>query len=76
MCRCGSVIGALLIDAFPGKNTNVIELYHLVLKVGDEQQTWYNSGIGTYARPSWKSPKYYGQVVYHYIDLMIAWCVD
>ena len=65
-----------LYSLMPGKNTNVIELYNLVLKVGENQQTWYNSGIGTYARPSWKSLKYYTQVIHHKIDLMIAWCVD
>ena len=59
------------------KNTNVIELYNLVLKkVGHNQRTWYNSGIGTYARPSWKSLTFYRQVIEHKIDLAIAWCVD
>jgi uncharacterized protein (DUF2235 family) len=59
------------------KNTNVIELYNLILKeVGDNQRTWYNSGIGTYARPSWKSLKFYQQVISHKIDLAIAWCVE
>jgi len=42
--------------------------------VEDRQQTWYNSGIGTYARPSWKSLDFYKQVLYHKIDLAIAWC--
>ncbi|KDR70478.1 hypothetical protein GALMADRAFT_76068 [Galerina marginata CBS 339.88] len=59
------------------KNTNVIELYNFILKeVEDNQRTWYNSGIGTYARPSWKSLRYYGQVVYHLVDLAIAWGFD
>ena len=59
------------------KNTNVIELYNLISKeVEDNQQTWYNSGIGTYARPSWKSFNFYKQVLYHKIDLGIAWCVQ
>lgn len=59
------------------KNTNVIELYNLILKEEeDNQHTWYNSGIGTYARPSWKSLKYYRKVLYHKIDLAIAWYVD
>jgi len=58
------------------KNTNVIELYNLILKkVEHNQRTWYNSGIGTYARPSWKSCKFYRQVFSHKIDLAIAWCV-
>ena len=55
----------------------MIELYNLVLKeVEDKQRTWYNSGIGTYARPSWKSLKYCKQVLYHKIDLAIAWFVQ
>ena len=59
------------------KNTNVIELYNLILKEdGHNQRTWYNSGIGTYARPSWKSFKFYRQVLSHKIDLAIAWCVE
>ncbi|KAI5991905.1 hypothetical protein EDD15DRAFT_2446701 [Pisolithus albus] len=61
-------------NKFGTKNTNVIELYNLILKSKDnKQQTWYNSGIGTYARPSWKSFSYYKQVIYHKIDLAIAW---
>ncbi|KIK12754.1 hypothetical protein PISMIDRAFT_689228 [Pisolithus microcarpus 441] len=61
-------------NKFGKKNTNVIELYNLILKSKDsKQQTWYNSGIGTYARPSWKSFSYYKKVIYHTIDLAIAW---
>jgi uncharacterized protein (DUF2235 family) len=59
------------------KRTNVIELYNLILKEDENnQRTWYNSGIGTYARPSWKSFKFYRQVLSHKIDLAIAWCVE
>ena len=55
----------------------MIELYNLILKkVEHNQRTWYNSGIGTYARPSWKSFKFFRQVLEHKIDLAIAWCVD
>ena len=62
------------LDAFNDQNTNVIELYNLILKkVGDKQRTWYNSGIGTYAKPSWKSLNFYKKVLYHKIDLAIAW---
>ena len=59
-----------------GKNTNVIELYNLLQK-GDYsmQKTWYNSGIGTYARPSWRSWKYLKRVIDNKIDLAIAWLV-
>jgi uncharacterized protein (DUF2235 family) len=61
-------------NQFGAKNTNVIELYNLILKeVNDNQRTWYNSGIGTYARPSWKSLKFYKKVLFHNIDLAIAW---
>lgn len=66
-----------LLAEFLEKNTNVIELYNLILKEdSDNQQTWYNSGIGTYAPPSWKSPKFFGKVLFHTIDLAIAWSVD
>ncbi|KAJ2935249.1 hypothetical protein H1R20_g1846, partial [Candolleomyces eurysporus] len=61
-------------NQFGKKNTNVIEIYNLIMKeTGDNQRTWYNSGIGTYARPHWRSLKYYKQVVFHKIDLAIAW---
>ncbi|KAF9524055.1 hypothetical protein CPB83DRAFT_898202 [Crepidotus variabilis] len=61
-------------NQFGDKNTNVIELYNLILKdTNDNQQTFYNSGIGTYAEPSWKLLAYYKQVLYHQIDLAIAW---
>lgn len=56
------------------QNSNVVELYHLLVK-DSKQITFYNSGIGTYARPSWRSLSYWQQVVGHTIDLMIAWCV-
>ncbi|PPQ69959.1 hypothetical protein CVT26_013295 [Gymnopilus dilepis] len=61
-------------NQFGEKNTNVIELYHLICKDDEDKQlTWYNSGIGTYARPSWKSVDYYKQVIGHKVDLAIAW---
>ncbi|KDR68091.1 hypothetical protein GALMADRAFT_1051503 [Galerina marginata CBS 339.88] len=61
-------------NQFGEKNTNVIELYNLILKeIDDKQRTWYNSGIGTYARPTWKSLKFYRQVISHKVDLAIAW---
>ncbi|KAF9536831.1 WD40 repeat-like protein [Agrocybe pediades] len=56
-------------------NTNVIEHHSLLIK--DERQIpYYNSGIGTYARPSWTSPKFIGMVLHHKIDLAIAWDFD
>ncbi|KAF8508911.1 hypothetical protein JB92DRAFT_2731583, partial [Gautieria morchelliformis] len=54
------------------KKTNVIELYRRPIKGGD-QLTYYNSGIGMYAKPSWKSWSHVKQVVDNKIDLVIAW---
>jgi hypothetical protein len=39
----------------------------------DVQLTYYNSGIGTYARPSWRSYTYLKQGLDNKIDLAIAW---
>ncbi|TFK18430.1 WD40 repeat-like protein [Coprinopsis marcescibilis] len=64
-------------NQFGDQNTNVIELYNLLLKGSDDRQlTWYNSGIGTYAEPHWRSLEYWIQVIYHIIDLSIAWNFD
>jgi uncharacterized protein (DUF2235 family) len=62
-----------LVDSIPFlQNTNVIELYHRIIK-DDTQLTYYNSGIGTYARPSFASIAYWKQVLNNKIDLAIAW---
>ncbi|EJD35477.1 hypothetical protein AURDEDRAFT_20835, partial [Auricularia subglabra TFB-10046 SS5] len=58
-------------NQFSIKNTNVVELYSRLEK-SDEQLTFYNSGIGTYAKPSWKSWGYYKQVVANKLDLAFA----
>ncbi|KAF4609409.1 hypothetical protein D9613_012988 [Agrocybe pediades] len=61
-------------NKFGSMNTNVIEHHSLL---DDEHQIlYYNSGIGTYARPSWTSPKFIGMVLHHKIDLAIAWDFD
>ncbi|EJD39377.1 WD40 repeat-like protein [Auricularia subglabra TFB-10046 SS5] len=52
-------------------NTNVVELYSRLEK-NDNQLTFYNSGIGTYATPSWKSWGYYRQVISNKLDLAFA----
>ena len=73
--RFRSPIFSALLFSFtltPLQNTNVIELYARITK-DNTQLTYYNSGIGTYARPSWRSPKYWKQVVNNKIDLAIAW---
>ncbi|KZP18239.1 hypothetical protein FIBSPDRAFT_696778, partial [Athelia psychrophila] len=54
------------------KNTNVVELYSHI-DVSEDQLKYYNSGIGTSARPSWKSLSYYMQSLGNKIDLAIAW---
>ncbi|KAE9400694.1 WD40 repeat-like protein [Gymnopus androsaceus JB14] len=58
-------------NKFGTKNTNIVELYSRLVK-GDGQLTFYNSGIGTYAEPSWKSLSYYRQVIANYLDLAFA----
>lgn len=65
----------LLLDAyFNLQNTNVIELYsHILKEEENDQLTYYDSGIGTYARPSWRSLSYLKQVFDNKIDLAIAW---
>ncbi|KAE9394026.1 hypothetical protein BT96DRAFT_828314, partial [Gymnopus androsaceus JB14] len=53
------------------KNTNIVELYSWLVK-DDTQLTFYNSGIGTYAEPFWKSLSYWKQVMANYLDLALA----
>ncbi|KAI9455298.1 hypothetical protein F5148DRAFT_1226410 [Russula earlei] len=62
-------------NQFGQYNTNVVELYSRITK-SERQVTYYNSGIGTYARPSWRSLDYITQVANNKIDLMIAWNFD
>ncbi|CAE6424237.1 unnamed protein product [Rhizoctonia solani] len=59
-------------NQFSEKNTNVIEMYSCIKK-DDSQLTYYNSGIGTYVKPSWYSWSYIKQSMYYTIDLAIAW---
>ncbi|KZV99905.1 hypothetical protein EXIGLDRAFT_800152 [Exidia glandulosa HHB12029] len=76
-CTCiGSRNLVVCIDGtsnqFGKKNTNIVELYQRLVK-DETQVTFYNSGIGTYAKPSWTSWTHYKQVLEHKIDLAIAW---
>ncbi|KZP16495.1 hypothetical protein FIBSPDRAFT_748573 [Athelia psychrophila] len=58
-------------------NTNVLELYSQILKdEHDDQLTYYDSGIGTYATPTWKSLSHLMRVIHHKIDLVIAWNLE
>ncbi|KAF8873266.1 hypothetical protein BD779DRAFT_1452053, partial [Infundibulicybe gibba] len=77
-CGCKAKGRALVIcfdgtsNQFNENNTNVIELYDRIVK-NDDQLTYYNSGIGTYAKPSWRAFGYWKQVLANMIDLAIAW---
>ncbi|KZP16511.1 hypothetical protein FIBSPDRAFT_831766 [Athelia psychrophila] len=64
-------------NKFGTTNTNVVELYSQILKQeSDKQLTYYDSGIGTYASPSWRSWSHFKQVVDNKIDLLIAWNLE
>ncbi|EJD36615.1 hypothetical protein AURDEDRAFT_174297 [Auricularia subglabra TFB-10046 SS5] len=75
-CKSGGRNLVVCIDGtsnqFSKKNTNVVELYSRLLKDNAKQVTFYNSGIGTYARPSWRSFSYYKQVLANKLDLAFA----
>ncbi|KDQ24016.1 hypothetical protein PLEOSDRAFT_1048719 [Pleurotus ostreatus PC15] len=60
-------------NQFNEKNTNILELYAMVVRDIKFQATYYNSGIGTFAKPTWQSLKYLKQRFYHLVDTAIAW---
>jgi uncharacterized protein (DUF2235 family) len=55
------------------QNSNVVELYNHLVK-DNKQLTYYDSGIGTYAKDSF-SLSSISQTVNYTIDLAIAWLV-
>ncbi|KIM74194.1 hypothetical protein PILCRDRAFT_53507, partial [Piloderma croceum F 1598] len=59
-------------NQYEEKNTNIIKLHARIIK-DKNQLRYYNSGIRTYARPSWCSYKYWKQVINNKIDLAIPW---
>ncbi|GAB1526611.1 hypothetical protein RhiTH_009780, partial [Rhizoctonia solani] len=59
-------------NQFSKKNTHVVELYSRIKK-DSTQLTYYNSGIGTYARPFMWSFAYQKQQLFNMIDLAVAW---
>ena len=61
-----------LISAFYSQNTNIVELYSRLIKSSD-QLTYYNSGIGTYVKPSRASLSYWIQLFNYSVDMAIAW---
>ena len=73
VCIRDASSGSVLADILQlEKNTNVIEMYNIILKEAiHNQRTWYNSGIGAYAPPSWRSLELLR--LYHSIDFAIAW---
>lgn len=60
------------LNSLSEKNSNVVEFYSLLEKDKD-QRTWYDSGIGTYAKSSWKSRT--GGFFSRIIDTAFAPCV-
>jgi hypothetical protein len=56
------------------QNTNVVELYSQLVK-SEAQLTYYNSGVGTHARPTWRSLTYVHYWLSNKVDLLIAWYV-
>ncbi|KAJ8496021.1 hypothetical protein ONZ45_g12615 [Pleurotus djamor] len=60
-------------NQFSAQSSNIVEIYSRLFKLEDEQLTFYNSGIGTYAKPSFRSWKYFRQVFDHTVDTAIAW---
>ncbi|KAJ8515468.1 hypothetical protein ONZ45_g7133 [Pleurotus djamor] len=59
-------------NQFSEKNTNVVELLSRLIK-DDMQLTYYNSGIGTYVKPSMLSFGFWKQTYIHAVDMAIAW---
>ena len=52
------------------QNSNVVELYSRVVK-DDNQLTYYDSGIGTYVKPSQRFSRMW-QRLYNAVDMAIA----
>ncbi|EED84510.1 predicted protein [Postia placenta Mad-698-R] len=60
-------------NQFGLKNSNVVEIYARIIK-GEDQLTYYNSGIGTYATPSWRFGLSFLKTRFDsHVDLAIAW---
>ncbi|KIM35784.1 hypothetical protein M413DRAFT_32248 [Hebeloma cylindrosporum] len=61
-------------NQFGGKDTNVMELYRLVLKEDRHNQiAFFNRGVGKYAHPSRRSLQFIWEVILHKIDMAMAW---
>ncbi|QRW11150.1 WD40 repeat protein [Ceratobasidium sp. AG-Ba] len=62
-------------NKFSQKSTNVVELFGHVEK-NDAQLTYYNSGVGTYARPSWRGLSEVKKIIGKGLDLVVAWSFE
>ncbi|KAG0706277.1 hypothetical protein DFH29DRAFT_798675 [Suillus ampliporus] len=62
-------------NRFGLRNTNVVELYSKLVK-SESQLTYYNSGVGTHARPTWRSLTYVHYWLSNKVDLLIAWNLE
>ncbi|KAF8511893.1 hypothetical protein BU17DRAFT_77439 [Hysterangium stoloniferum] len=77
-CKCKAqppdVQGKNLIVCIDGaSNQWGDKLYSQLVKDDARQLTYYNSGIGTYAKPNWRSVSYLIQVLCNKILVAIAW---
>ena len=52
------------------QNSNVVEFYSRVIK-DENQLTYYDSGIGTYVKPSAKFDRIW-QKLYNFVDMAVA----
>ncbi|KAG1732689.1 uncharacterized protein EDB91DRAFT_1057950 [Suillus paluster] len=62
-------------NRFGLRNTNVVELYSQLVK-SESQLTYYNSGVGTQARPTWRFLTYAQYWLSSKVDLLIAWNLE
>jgi len=72
--RLCNPFACIIFTVSSSQNTNVIELYRQVVK-SDNQLTYYNSGVGTYPKPSRKSLSNMIKAFDNAVDLVVAWYV-
>ncbi|KIK76830.1 hypothetical protein PAXRUDRAFT_410050 [Paxillus rubicundulus Ve08.2h10] len=62
-------------DKFGTQNTNITELYRKLVR-SETQLTYYNSGMGTTVKPSWRSLIYAQHWISNKIGLLVAWNLE
>ncbi|TFY80651.1 hypothetical protein EWM64_g3365 [Hericium alpestre] len=69
--KIGELVGAHVPKL---RNMNVVELYHLLQK-DNRQLTYYDSGVGTYAKPTFRpfSPSHWKRAIANKVDMAVAW---